>query len=114
MRAWIASKHFPEEMKINILSQPNDAALQQLNKDDRPVVAALAQSLAACNWDAESIGSTIPQAAKDLGLTPKSGYRAAYAALMGKERGPRLAPILAEMNQNQIVSLLNQCALLLE
>ncbi|MDE0857451.1 MAG: lysine--tRNA ligase [Candidatus Poseidoniaceae archaeon] len=114
MRAWIASKHFPEEMKISILNLPNDAALQLLDQDDRTVVAALARSLAACSWDAESIGSSIPQAAKDLGLTPKSGYRAAYAALMGKERGPRLAPILAEMNQHEIVSLLNQCAKSLE
>ena len=38
------------------------------------------------------------------------GYRAAYAALMGKERGPRLAPILAEMEQKEIVDLLKACA----
>ena len=43
-------------------------------------------------------------------LSPKAGYRAAYAALMGKERGPRLAPILAEMDQKKIVELLNACA----
>ena len=38
-----------------------------------------------CPWDAESIGSAIPQSAKDNGISPRSAYRAAYAALMGLE-----------------------------
>jgi lysyl-tRNA synthetase class 1 len=109
MRAWISSKHFPEEMKISILEAPLPDALMQLNQDERTVLASLTAALEACQWDAPSISSAIPQSAKDLGMSPKSGYRAAYAALMGKERGPRLAPILAEMEQGEIVDLLQAC-----
>ena len=113
MRSWIASKHFPEEMKINVLQTPNTDALSELNEDERKALFGLAKNLAACPWDSEHIGSAIPQAAKDLGLSPKIGYRAAYTALMGKEKGPRLAPILAEMDQSEIVSLLNECVIFL-
>ena len=112
MRAWIASKHFPLEMKISILEHPNKDALLALSEEERSVLQSLADALTTCKWDAQSIGSAIPQSAKDLQLTPKSGYRAAYAALMGKERGPRLAPILAEMEQSTIVALLQKCAAL--
>ena len=114
MRSWIASKHFPLEMKISILEEPNQTALMELNDDQRQVLRALPAALAACAWDAQSIGGAIPQAAKDLELSPKFGYRAAYSALMGKERGPRLAPILAEMNQETIVQLLHECVAALE
>jgi lysyl-tRNA synthetase class 1 len=110
MRAWIASKHFPEEMKISVLSTPNVEALNDLSQEEKSVLSTLAVTLEQCEWNATNIGSAIPQSAKDLDLSPKMGYRAAYAALMGKERGPRLAPILAEMEQNEIVDLLKACA----
>ncbi|MDG1537245.1 MAG: lysine--tRNA ligase [Candidatus Poseidoniaceae archaeon] len=110
MRAWIASKHFPEEMKISVLSAPNIEALNELSQEEKSVLSSLAVALEQCEWNATSIGSVIPQSAKDLDLSPKMGYRAAYAALMGKERGPRLAPILAEMEQKEIVDLLKACA----
>lgn len=110
MRAWIASKHFPEEMKISVLSTPNVEALNELSNEEKSVLSSLAVALEQCEWNATNIGSVIPQSAKDLDLSPKMGYRAAYAALMGKERGPRLAPILAEMKQKKIVDLLKACA----
>jgi lysyl-tRNA synthetase class I len=38
----------------------------------------------------------------------------AYAALMGSEKGPRLAPILAEIDRDEILQLLNACVIVLE
>ena len=37
MRHWIQSSHFPEEMRINILSQPNEKMLQELNEVERQI-----------------------------------------------------------------------------
>jgi len=84
--------------------------LNELSHEEKSVLSSLAVALEQCEWNATNIGSVIPQSAKDLDLSPKMGYRAAYAALMGKERGPRLAPILAEMKQKKIVDLLKACA----
>ena len=109
MRYWISSEHFPEEMRINILSSPNVQALSQLNDEEKSALIGLTDALRDCQWDAESIGSAIPQSAKDMGLSPRSAYRAAYAALMGLEKGPRLAPILAEMDKNEILMQLDSC-----
>jgi len=109
MRYWIDSEHFPEEMRINILSTPNAQALSLLNDEEKSALLGLTASLHNCPWDAESIGSAIPQSAKDNGISPRSAYRAAYAALMGLEKGPRLAPILAEMDKNEILRQLDSC-----
>jgi lysyl-tRNA synthetase class 1 len=113
MRYWISSDHFPEEMRINILSTPNEQALSLLDDEQKSVLKGLTTALHNCQWDAESIGGAIPQAAKDMEYSPRSAYRAAYAALMGLEKGPRLAPILAEMDKKQIMNLLDSCCQLL-
>jgi lysyl-tRNA synthetase class I len=96
-------------MRINILSTPNAQALSLLNDEEKSALLGLTASLHNCPWDAESIGSAIPQSAKDNGISPRSAYRAAYAALMGLEKGPRLAPILAEMDKNEILRQLDSC-----
>ena len=109
MRYWIESEHFPEEMRIRILSTPDEKALSLLDSDEKSALKGLTTALHNCQWDTESIGSAIPQSAKDNDMSPRSAYRAAYAALMGLERGPRLAPILAEMDRIEILKQLDSC-----
>ncbi|MBT61279.1 MAG: lysine--tRNA ligase [Euryarchaeota archaeon] len=109
MRHWIQSDHFPEEMKVNICTEPDTGALRQLDELEQSILVHLSQLLQHCKWNADDIGRCIPQAAKDLDQSPKLAYKAAYAALMGAEKGPRLAPILAEMKKDTILTLLSDC-----
>ena len=109
MRYWIQSNHFPDEMRINILTQPNTAMLEALDETERRIMHSLVVALNACEWNADAIGASIPQSAKDLDESPRSAFKVAYAALMGTEKGPRLAPILAEMDRDEILHLLDAC-----
>ena len=109
MRYWIQSDHFPSEMRINILTEPNNAMLEELDEVERRIMNSLVVSLNTCEWNATAIGASIPQSAKDLDESPRSAFKVAYAALMGTEKGPRLAPILAEMDREEILSLLDAC-----
>ena len=109
MRHWIQSIHFPEEMRVNILTQPNSNMLLELDEPERRILEEMVVSLKACEWNNEGIGASIPQSAKNLGESPRSAFKVAYAALMGVEKGPRLAPILAEMNRTEILALLDAC-----
>jgi len=88
--------------------------LRAFDEVERRILKALAVSFNTCEWDASAIGSCIPQAAKDIDESPRSAFKVAYAALMGTEKGPRLAPILAEMDRAEILQLLNACVLVLE
>ena len=65
--------------------------------------------LTECSWDTNSIGSCIVDSAKSIELTPRVAYGVSYICLMGNQKGPRLAPILVELNQSDIISQLNKC-----
>jgi lysyl-tRNA synthetase class I len=83
--------------------------LQDFNQEQKSVLENLTRMLTECLWDADSIGSCIVDAAKSIELSPRIAYGVSYICLMGSQKGPRLAPILVELNQNDIVGQLNKC-----
>jgi len=109
MRTWVKSRHFPDELRITILDEPKSEAIDQLDEDNVTILPALIGTLEVCDWEAASIQSAISSGAKSLDMSPRHAYRALYLCIMGTERGPRLPTILAELDQNVILNLLNAC-----
>ena len=101
-------------MRINILSQPNANMLRELDEVERRILTELVVSLNGCDWNSDGIGASIPQSAKNIDQSPRSAFKVAYAALMGVEKGPRLAPILSEMDRDEILALLDACVQVLD
>lgn len=110
MRAWIESKHFPEEMRIMILSQPDETSLSKLDDEQHRVISHIAEELDAAEWTPEGITLAFKNAAKHADAPMRSMYRACYAMFMGSERGPRLAPILANCDREEVCRLAKACA----
>ncbi len=110
MRAWIESKHFPEEMRIMILTQPDETSLSGLDDEQRKVIPHIAAELDAAEWTAEGITLAFKNAALHAEAPMRSMYRACYAMFMGSERGPRLAPILANCVREEVCTLAKACA----
>ena len=109
MRIWIDSPHFPQEMRINMLNEPPKDLLQQFSTEEISVLKNLTKMLSQCPWNQESIGTCIVESAKSLEISPRIAYSVSYTCLMGCKKGPRLAPILAELNQRDIVNQLQNC-----
>ena len=109
MRTWIQSRHFPDELRITILKEPNSDAVGLLNEENLAILPTLIKALTASEWDASSIQSTISHSAKSLDMSPRHAYRALYLCIMGTERGPRLPSILAELKQSTVANLLTAC-----
>ena len=109
MRTWIQSRHFPDELRITILEEPDVEAVGRLDGENLAILPTLVEALEACEWDASSIQSTISNAAKSQDMSPRHAYRALYLCIMGAERGPRLPTILTELDQSTIVNLLRAC-----
>ena len=105
MRNWVDSTHFPEELKIELLEQINEQAVNSLTPEAKRCIPAILANLTQCEWTADAINGAIPQAARDLELSPREAYSAAYGVLMGKAKGPRLAPILVEVERASITGL---------
>ena len=109
MRTWIASPHFPEELRIALLRQPSKEALTALSEAQRPLVAELKRSLEAAEWTEVGITSAMKSVASTDSVGMRDVYRAAYSSIMGLEKGPRLAPILANCDRDEILNLLSNC-----
>ena len=109
MRTWIQSRHFPDELRITILEEPDVEAVGRLDGENLAILPTLVEALEACEWDASSIQSTISNTAKSQDMSPRHAYRALYLCIMGAERGPRLPTILTELDQSSIVNLLRAC-----
>ena len=112
MRSWIASGHFPEEMKVDLCTEPNIAALGLLNEDQRRVIDALARTLGTAEWTTDGITTAFKTASQEAETGMRDVYRASYALFMGAERGPRLAPILSNCNREEILDLVHKASTL--
>ena len=109
MRTWIDSVHFPEEMRIKMINDVPSEMMIDFSNEQKQVLENLAKMLSDSPWDVDSIGSCIVEAAKSIQLSPRVAYGVSYICLMGNLKGPRLAPILVELNQSDIVNQLNRC-----
>ncbi len=109
MKLWIKSKHLPDEMRISIIDSPDPATFAEFSDEEVKVLSAMKNELSSCEWNVDDIGNAIPNSARTNGLSPKIAYNVAYLALMGREKGPRLAPILVEIEQHRVVKIIENC-----
>ena len=105
MRAWIASEHFPEDMRVNICTAPDKEAIQALTDEQRLVLLHLNQTLVEADWTTDGITAAFKAAGEAAEVGMRDVYRACYALFMATERGPRLAPILSNCERGAILEL---------
>ena len=99
MRSWISGAYFPSELRISVRNELMPGI-------DSNISSALAKSLGDCDWNPKAIGESISSCFKDNEISPKEGYRNLYLAILGVEKGPRLAPILSELERSRVLDLL--------
>ena len=99
MRNWIMGPHFPDELRIKI----RDEIMQGL---DSKIINKLRISLSNSEWNSVDISNTISNCFKNNEISPRDGYRNLYLAILGVEKGPRLAPILSEVEKERVLNLL--------
>ncbi|MGB1490887.1 MAG: hypothetical protein ACPG9O_02290, partial [Candidatus Poseidoniaceae archaeon] len=95
----IKGPHFPEELRIKIRDEP----MQGL---DSNIISCLKLSLSDSEWNSNDIGNAISTCFKENEISPRDGYRNLYLAILGVEKGPRLAPIISEVERERVLNLL--------
>ena len=109
MRTWINSPHFPEEMRITIINHVPQDIMENLDQDEVMVLRNLTELLSQCRWDLDSIADCIIESAKSIDKSPRIAYTVAYSCLMGSKKGPKLAPIIAELNKQDVINQFTRC-----
>jgi len=114
MRSWIASPHFPEEMRISVRQTPSEEALAGLEAELHQVINCLHEALSEHPWTNDGITSAFKATAESSSTGMRQVYRVCYAVFMGEERGPRLAPILANCDRTEMLELILDCSNVIE
>ena len=97
---WI--KEFAPEQYKFIVQEKLPAEVKELSKEERSALKKLADIIGTGKWKEKDLESAIYNFAKEE-LTPKQVFRSAYLALLGKERGPRLAQFVLSLDRKFVL-----------
>ena len=98
---WI-EKYAPEEFKFTINHAISENVKAELTKEQKAALHELAKQLAEKVWEDKDLHEECYIILKNNNLEPKDFFSAAYKALIGKEKGPKLAAFLIEIKERAI------------
>ncbi len=107
MRSWIGGGHFPEGSRIVIQSEVGEEARSQIDEDSRSFLELLARRLESCDWNEDSIGETVRSSASDSGLGNRQAYVSLYLVILGRDYGPRVSSLMAEMDRESLIGVVS-------
>jgi len=107
MRQWIASEWFPPEVRILLQADVDADWLSGLEQSERDFLSGFASGLQSIEWDESAIQEHISASIEAAGMTPRTAFPLLYGLLLGRPRGPRLAPLMRELDRNAVQSLMS-------
>jgi len=96
----------PEEYKFAVAEKLDKDILAQLSEKQKSALKKLASELKK-DLTQEQLEQHLYDLAKSHDLSSNEFFSAAYLVLIGKERGPRLAPFLLSLDKKFAVERLN-------
>lgn len=102
---WL-EKHAPDEFKFSI--QEKISAAVTLNQKQKDAVHTLAQKLAEKTYDAAALHGEFYTICKEKGIETQEFFTAMYNILINKNKGPRLANFIIEIDQDIVLELLKK------
>tara|TARA_B100000029_G_scaffold274227_1_gene269032 strand:- start:5196 stop:5525 length:330 start_codon:yes stop_codon:yes gene_type:complete len=108
MRNWVDGAHFPDAAKIEIRTKISNEARENLTGNQVEFLSALGERLSDCDWTEHEIGSCIKSIVSETGVGGRDAYVALYWAILGKSHGPKASSLMAEMERDYCIQLVNQ------
>jgi len=99
---WI-TKFSPEDFRFRLRS---DGSMIEVKPNEKTALAALRDAVAAGGLEETAMAERIYAIAQENGIEPKDFFKLSYRALLGKERGPRLAGFLLGIGPERIGQIL--------
>jgi lysyl-tRNA synthetase class 1 len=105
-RIW-AEKYAPEADRIVVQENIDRNAVSILSPAQRKALREFGEKLKAQRTEKQIFDACF-EAAKSSGLKPQEFFQAAYLAILGRERGPRLASLILSAGREKIAQLLEK------
>ena len=106
-RSWILSDWFPEEGRILLQKDVDAGWFTELESSDRDFLSGFAAGLRTIEWDESAIQEHISASIEVAEMTPRTAFPLLYGLLLGRQRGPRLAPLIRELDRDAVLSLIS-------
>ncbi len=102
VKNWL-EKYAPEEMKFKVQKK----VVAKLNKNEKETLAKLREILESKKYNDEGeLFSNFYKVCSESGIKNTDFFKAAYKAIINKEKGPRLSSFIIEIGQDKVVELL--------
>ncbi len=102
---WIQN-YAPDEMKFKIHENIPLDIKKKLSKQQKESLKILQKSLEKKRFNEESLFIEFKKICEKIGIQPQDFFKGAYLALIGKEKGPKLAGFIVTAGKKRIASLL--------
>lgn len=104
---WI-NKYAPEDMKFKVHEKISKVIKSKLGKEQKEAIKILVQKLKEKKYDEGSLFEEFYNICQKLKIDNKLFFQGVYLALIGKERGPKLAGFILTIGVKKVVKLLEE------
>ena len=106
-RNWI-EKYAPDEFKFRVHEKIPQEIMKKLNDKQKESLKSLAIKLGKKKYDEEKLFNEFYEICKTTEISNVDFFRGAYLALIGKEKGPRLAGFILTIGKDKVIKLLGE------
>ena len=104
---WI-EKYAPDEFKFKLHEKVPQEIIKTLNKNQKESLKLLKKGLEKKKFSEQELFNELYEICKKVGINNAEFFKGAYLALIGKERGPRLANFILAIGKDKVVKLLKE------
>ncbi len=104
---WI-NNYAPEDMKFKLHKTLSEAIKNMLTEKQKRAIKILVERLKEEDYDEGSLFEEFYNICKELDLDNKDFFKGTYLALIGKERGPKLAGFILTIGKDKVIRLLKE------
>lgn len=101
-KVWLG-KYAPQEALFEV--QKDVPKNIELSDKEREALHGVARLIKEKEYDEKSLYAEFFNLSKTIGMTPQDFFKAAYRVLLGKEKGPRLAPFILALGKEKVIKL---------
>jgi len=106
-RNWI-EKYAPDEFKFRVHEKIPQEIMKKLNDKQKESLKSLAIELGKKKYDEENLFNEFYEICKTTEISNVDFFRGAYLALIGKEKGPRLAGFILAIGKEKVIKLFGE------
>jgi lysyl-tRNA synthetase class 1 len=104
MRNWLNSEWFPENARIKLA---NSIDSRQFEENEIDFLNTFSDNIKEIRWIEDEILTAIRGTISTSELAPREAFTSLYRSLLDRERGPKLGALLAELEKQDILDLLD-------